>query len=196
MLRKLLLISAISSSALMSPIAKADTSEPGFYFTAGVGTGLNTDIEGTINGTNFTSSGRTTFAGGLGLGYDFDTWRVEAAVTRATAEIDSVGIGTIAYDVDESATGTGFSIGIAYDFENDSRFTPFIGGSYQMAWSDDADDSSNSYGLDLGLSTPVSDDIEFWTAIGIGYSPEQTIDSVNFDAATAWGFSTGLRVRI
>jgi len=53
MLKKLLIVSVISSSAFISPIAMADTSDSGFYLTAGMGTGLETDIDGSIDGTDF-----------------------------------------------------------------------------------------------------------------------------------------------
>tara|TARA_Y100001968_G_C19410382_1_gene745975 strand:+ start:546 stop:1139 length:594 start_codon:yes stop_codon:yes gene_type:complete len=197
MLKKVLIFSVISSSALISPIAMADSDDSGFYISAGIGTGLETDIDGSIDGTSFSGTGRTTFSGGIGLGYEFDSnLRIEAGVSRTTADVDSVNVSGINYAVDESGTGNGLGIGVAYDFENGSIFTPFVGASYGISWSDDADDSSNSYGIDFGLSIPVSNNLEVWGAIGLGISPEQTIDSVSYDTSTAWGFSTGLRIRI
>ena len=197
MLKNLLIVSAISSSAFIAPIAIADTSDSGFYLTAGIGTGLETDIDGSIDGTSFSAASRTTFSGGIGLGYELDSnFRVEAGVSSSTADVDSVTVAGTKYDVDESGTGTGVAIGVAYDFENDSIFTPFIGASYGISWAEDADDFSNAYGIDVGVSTLVSDDMELWGAIGLGVAPDQTIDSVDYDAATAWGFSTGLRIRL
>jgi hypothetical protein len=182
-------------------MAMADTSDSGFYLTAGIGTGLETDIDGSINGTDFSATGRTTFAGGIGLGYDFDNrLRIESTVTRSTADVDSITVSGTKYSVDESGSGTGLSVALAYDFENDSRITPFVAGSYGISWSEDADDSSNSFGIDVGVSTPVSDDLELWGAIGVGISQDETNDvdgySVKTDGATAWGFSTGLRIRL
>jgi len=201
MLKKLLIVSAISSSAFISPVAMADTSDSGFYLTAGIGTGLEHDIDGSIEGTDFSAKGRTTFAGGIGLGYELDSnLRVEAGLIRSTANVDSVTVEGIKYDVDDNGTGTVLSVAVAYDFENDSRITPFVAGSYGIIWEEDADDSSNSFGLDVGLSTPVSDDVELWGAIGLGISQDETNDidgsSVKTDGTTAWGFSTGLRIRL
>ena len=101
MLKKLLILSAVSSSVLVSPIAMADTDDSGFYVTAGIGTGLEQDIDGTIDGSNFSGTGRTTFAGGIGLGYDFpeNNWRVEAGVSRSSATVDSVTVAGTKYDV-------------------------------------------------------------------------------------------------
>ncbi len=202
MLKKLLIVSAISSSSLMSPtIAMADTSNSGFYFTAGVGTGLETDIDGSIEGVDFSATGRTTFVGGLGLGYDFpeNNWRVEAGVSRGTADIDSVTIDGIKYDVDDSGTSTGLSVGVAYDFKNDSKITPYIGGSIGRSWAEDVD-ASTGYGLAFGLSTPVSHNMELFSSVGLGFGSDQTNDvdgiSVTVDGSSEWGFSTGLRIRI
>ena len=112
MLKKVLIFSVISSSALISPIAMADSDDSGFYISAGIGTGLETDIDGSIDGTSFSGTGRTTFSGGIGLGYEFDSnLRIEAGVSRTTADVDSVNVSGINYAVDESGTGNGLGIG-------------------------------------------------------------------------------------
>ena len=189
----------VSSSAFLSPIAMSDTSDKGFYLTAGIGTGLETDVDGSVDGTDFTAKARTTFAGGLGLGYDFDNnWRVETGVTRTTANIDEVVVGGTTYNIDDNESATGVSIAIEYDFENDSKITPFISGSYGITWVDG--DSSTGYGVGFGLSTPTSDNMEFWGAVGLGFSQDdsETISGslVEVDGGTEWGFSTGLRIKL
>ena len=198
--KHLLAAAVVSSSAFMSPIAMSDTSDKGFYLTAEIGTGLETDNDGTVDGRDSTSKSRTTFAGGLGLGYDFDnSWRVESGVTWATADIDEVVVGGRASNVTDNNSTTGALISVAYDFENDSKITPFIGGSYGITWVDG--DPSTAYGIDFGLSTPVSDKMEFWGAVGLGFSSgySETIRGslVKVDGGTAaWGFSTGLRIKL
>ena len=197
--RHLLAAAVVSSSALICPIANADKTDSGFYLTAGIGTGLETDVDGSINSTNFSAKGRTTFAGGIGLGYDFDnSWRVEAGVTRSTVNIDQVVLGGTTYNADDNGSGTGVSIAIEYDFENDSKITPFIGGSYGIVWADG--DSSTGYGMSFGLSTPVADKVELWGGVGLSFSSEESENIngnlVKTDGGTEWGFSTGLRIRL
>ena len=120
MFRKLLIVSAISSSAFISPIAMADTSDSGFYLTAGIGTGLETDVDGSVNGTDFTAKGRTTFDGGLGLGYDFDNrWRVEAGLSRGSLNFKNLVIDGKDFPQEDNESATGLSLSAAYDFEND-----------------------------------------------------------------------------
>ena len=197
MLRKILIVSAISSSAFMSLIAMADSVDSGFYFATSLGTSPETDIDGIINGTRFSTTSRSTFGGGIGLGYDFDnSVRIESYLKSAKAEIDSVKVSGTKYSVDKNGTGVGVALAIAYDFESDSKFTPYIEGSYGINWSDDAHDPSVTYGIAFGLSTPVAHFTELWGGIGLAITPKQTINSVSYDEATAWGFSTGLRIRI
>ena len=200
-LKKHIFAAVVTSSAFMSPIAIADTSDSGFYLTAGIGTGLETDVDGSINGVDISATGRMTFGGGIGLGYDFDNnWRVEAGVTRSTVNFKNVVVAGNQNNLEDNVDGTGVSISAAYDFENDSKIMPYIEGSYGIAWADDVDDSASGYGIAFGLSTPVSDEVELWGAVGLSFSSDQTENvegiSVNVDGGTEWGFSTGLRIRL
>ena len=198
-LKKHIFAVVLSSSAFICPMANADTTDSGFYLTAGIGTGLETDIDGSVNGTNFSAKGRTSFVGGIGLGYDFNnSWRLEAGVTSSSLNYDQVVVAGTTTDIDENVSASGASISVAYDFENDSKITPFIAGTYGIAWADG--ESATGYGIDFGLSTPLEDTVELWGAVGLGFSPDQKEDiggvSVNVDGGTEWGFSTGLRIRI
>jgi outer membrane protein W len=200
-MKKHLFAAIVTSSAFMYPIAIADTSDSGFYLTAGIGTGLETDVDGSINGDDFSATGRTTFGGGIGLGYNFDNnWRVEAGVARSTVNFKNVVVAGNQLDLDDNVDATAVLISAAYDFENDSKITPYIEGSYTIAWSDDADDSASGYGLNFGLSTPVSDGVELWGAVGLSFSSDQTENVegtiINVDGGQEWGFSTGLRIRL
>ena len=104
------------------------------------------------------------------------------------------------YKLRNDQSNTCDPISAAYDFENDSKITPYIEGSYVIAWADDVDDSASGYGIAFGLSTPVSDEVELWGAVGLSFSSDQTENvegiSVNVDGGTEWGFSTGLRIRL
>ena len=197
MLKKILILSAISSSAFMSPIAMAEKVDSFFYFTTSIGRGVETDIDGSISGTSFSTTSRSTFGGGIGLGYHFDNnLRIESYVSSAKAEVDSVTVSGTEYSVDKNGTGVGVALAIAYDFEIDSKITPYIEGSYGISWSDNAHNPSTAYGIALGISTPVAHYTELWGDIGLVITPEQTIKSVSYDEANSWGFSTGLRIRI
>ena len=104
------------------------------------------------------------------------------------------------FELDENQSATAVSISAAYDFENDSKITPFIEGSYSIAWSDDIEGSASGYGINFGLSTPIADKVELWGAVSLGLSSEESVNIdgtlVKSDGGTEWGFLTGLRIRL
>ena len=199
MLRKILIVSAITSSAFISPIsmAVAETVDSGLYLTAGIGKGLENDIYGSINGTNFSTTGQITEATEIGIGYELgNNWRFEAKYTKAKADVDSVTVDGTKYDIRMNGTGHGVQFAVAYDLVNNSKFIPYLGGSTLISWSEDVDGISTSYGVDIGISSPLLDYLEFWGAISLSISPDQTNKDVSYDGAIGSGISTGLRIRL
>ena len=199
MLRKILIVSAITSSAFISPIsmAVADTVDSGIYLTAGKGKGLENDIDGSINGINFSTTGQITDATEIGIGYELgNNWRFEAKYTKAKSDVDSVTVDGTKYDIRMNGTGHGVQFAVAYDLVNNSKFIPYLGGSTLISWSEDVDGISTSYGVDIGISSPLLDYLEFWGAISLSISPDQTNKDVSYDGAIGSGISTGLRIRL
>ena len=199
MLRKIFIFSAISSSTFISPIsmAIADSVDSGLYLTAGIARGLENDIDGSINGTDFSKKGHITDATGIGIGYELgNNWRFEAKYTKAKSDVDSVTVDETKYEIHMNGTGHGVQFAVAYDLENDSIITPYMGGSTLISWSDDVDGISTSYGVDIGISAPLFDYLELWGAISLTISPDQTNKDISYDGAISSGFSTGLRIRL
>tara|TARA_B100001250_G_scaffold294243_1_gene255862 strand:- start:1445 stop:2071 length:627 start_codon:yes stop_codon:yes gene_type:complete len=208
MFKNLLVCSAISSSFLISPISKADQDNQGIYFTAGLGTGLETEHDGSVSDgfdtkddtLDFSAKGRTTFDAGIGMGYDLGNMRIETKVSRNTYDINNVKYEDGDKGDNKSDTSTGLSFGLAYDFENDSQFTPFVGAAYSLGWDEDSDDVATGYILELGISTPMSEKIEFFSALSLGITSEQSKDiednKYEIDGFSQWGFNTGLRIKI
>jgi len=199
MFKKILIVSAITSSAFISQIsiAAADTVDSGLYLTAGKGKGFENSVHGSINGTEFSTTGQITDANEIGIGYESaNNWRFEATYTKANSDVDSVTIDGTKYDIHMNGTGHGVRFAVAYDIENDSKFIPYLGGSTLISWSDDVDGISTSYGVDIGISAPFFDYLEFWGAISLSISPDQTNKNVSYDGTIASGLSTGLRIRL
>ena len=199
MFKKILIFSAITSSAFISQIsiAAADTFDSGLYLTAGIGKDFENGIHGSINGSDFSTTGQITDANEIGIGYESaNNWRFEATYTKANSDVDSVTIDGTKYDIHMNGTGHGVRFAVAYDIENDSKFIPYLGGSTLISWSDDVDGISTSYGVDIGISAPFFDYLEFWGAISLSISPDQTNKNVSYDGTIASGLSTGLRIRL
>ena len=184
---KLFAAAAVAASAVASPAMA------GPYINLGIGTGFGTDVDGDINGIDFDADARTTFGGGVGLGYDFGNIRLEGKVTRSTADVDSVTVGGVKYDVDESGSGWGIGLDLEYDFNNDSKFTPYVGVGVGTSWADDADDNAYGFSAIAGVAYAASEKIDLYGEIAYGFTPEQEIDGIDYDSYGEFGATVGLR---
>ena len=188
---KTLAVAALSAAAIASPVSAG---EAGPYVTAGVGTGFNTEVSGEISGTDFDADARTTISGGIGLGYDTgENIRVELGVARSSADVDSVKISGVKYDVDES--GEAWSVGTRffYDFANDSDFTPFVGTGVSLSWGDDTDDTAYSIPVIAGVSYEATEAVDIYGQVSYSMAPAQDIDGVDYDFNGEFGVSMGIR---
>ena len=184
---KLFAAAAVAASAVASPAMA------GPYVNLGIGTGFGTDVDGDVNGIDFDADARTTIGGGVGLGYDFGNIRLEGKVTRSTADVDSVKVGGVKYDVDESGSGWGIGLDLEYDFNNDSAFTPYVGVGVNTSWADDADDNVYGFSAVAGVAYAASENIDLYGEIAYGFTPEQEIDGIDYDSNGEFGATVGLR---
>lgn len=184
---KLFATAAVAASAVASPAIA------GPYINLGIGTGFGTDIDGDVNGIDFDTDARTTVGGGVGLGYEFGNIRLEGKVTLSTADVDSVTVGGVKYDVDESGYGWGIGVDLEYDFNNDSKFTPYVGVGVGTSWADDADDNAYGFSSIAGVAYAASEKIDLYGEIAYGFTPEQEIDGIDYDSNGEFGATVGLR---
>jgi opacity protein-like surface antigen len=188
---KTLAVAALSIAAIASP---ASAEEAGLYVTAGVGTGFNTEVSGEVSGFDVEYDARTTVEGGIGLGYDTgENIRVELGVARSSADVDSVKISGVKYDVDES--GEAWSVGTRffYDFANDSDFTPFVGTGVSLSWGDDTDDTAYSIPVIAGVSYEATEDVDIYGQLTYAMTPAQDIGAADVDFVGEFGVSMGIR---
>ena len=184
---KLFAVAAVVASAVASPAMA------GPYINLGIGTGFGTDIDGDVNGIDFDADARTTVGGGVGLGYEFGNIRLEGKVTLSTADVDSVTVGGVKYDVDESGYGWGIGVDLEYDFNNDSKFTPYVGVGVGTSWADDADDNAYGFSSIAGVAYAASEKIDLYGEIAYGFTPEQEIDGIDYDSNGEFRATVGLR---
>lgn len=120
-----------------------------------------------LNKTNLSQSSsfdlNSSFGGGMALGYDFQSYfkvpmRMEAEyLIRTTTHFNKD-----SYDVSLVAPQTLF-VNLYYDFENESNFTPYIGGGIGAAFV--GVDSNFAWNVGAGLTYDISECV----ALNLGY---------------------------
>ena len=185
---KLFAAAAVTASAVASPAMA------GPYVNIGIGTGFGTEADVEYAGIEGSVDARTSFGGGVGLGYSFDNnVRVEGKVFRTTAGADSVTVGGVKYDYDESGSAWNVGLDVEYDFSNDSKATPYVGVGIAYGWADEGDSSDVGYSAVAGVSYEVTDKNDIYAEVSYSFSPEDDVDGVDVDAYGEFGITAGVR---
>lgn len=160
-LKKVLATFVIGAAAAGTPAFSAEE-DKGIYVTGSVGYSkiLDIDIE------NFSSD--LKFDGGvgfdLGLGYDFGkNFRVEATWDRT----NSGGAELAGISIDADTVVNSYLASVYYDFDNSSKWTPFLGGSIGSVSADVDGETASSlmYGLQGGLSYEATEKLDIFGKI-------------------------------
>tara|TARA_Y100001978_G_C23577315_1_gene377169 strand:+ start:163 stop:828 length:666 start_codon:yes stop_codon:yes gene_type:complete len=157
-----------------------DGEKSGIYFSGGVGTTSVDDIKGTITSsiTNKTELEKG-FLYSAGFGYDFGDFRAEVNYRKDSFDINKYsvtnnGTTTAATSAKGDFDASTIGVNIFYDFNNSSKFTPYIGAGIGSTKIDtkntviegtpvaNADDSKTSYNLKLGISYEVAKSSELY----------------------------------
>jgi opacity protein-like surface antigen len=133
--------------------------------------------------TTLTGSFDTGYGLGLAGGYNFDMFRLEGELFYKTNSFEEVSTGGGSLPADGDVTALGLMVNAYFDFKNQSRFTPFIGGGIGMAQVSIED-------LKIG-ALPIADDDDTVFAyqliggVGISVTKAVTLDLVYKFTATA-----------
>ena len=84
-------------------------------------------------------------------------------------------------------------VDLEYDFSNDTKYTPYVGAGIGFSRADDADDNAYGFSVVAGVAYEANDTTDVYAEIGYGFSPEQDIDGVDYDASGEFGATIGLR---
>ena len=136
--------------------ANADQSQKGVYVYGSVGASsiANQKVKDISEHIKYDKD----FSYELGLGYDFGKYRIEAS----WADHDTKGNWSEA-NCSNCKAGWESILATAYiDFENDSKWTPFVGVSAgtMTSGADTADASSFVYGLQVGTSYQINNNLD------------------------------------
>lgn len=217
------------------PVVREGYSAKGWYLT--IGAGAQTPSDQTVSSTsprinpfftprlfNFANNNSTTldlgggFSGDLGVGYDFGALRTELTYGYSRASLNSVaaanpiglgvfGIVPFTNNVSGTINKNDVLASLYYDFENNSRWTPYIGGGIGYS-----NLSTPSFSLNGIPTSSVNKGLFGWQAkAGISYAMSYNSDvyvegvyqgtggysteNLNFGSFNSWGGKIGFRYR-
>lgn len=190
-------ILAILTLALSAPALAA-----GPYFDVFVGFGETDDTDFAVNGTSrIDTEFDNNFAYGATFGYAFDNqWRVEGEITRREADVDSHSLDGSA-PIDGSSgdlNATSLFANVYYDFQTQSRVTPYVGvgvGTVKLDFVDfgvpgldalDDDDDVLGYQAIAGLAVKINDRVQFRSDVRY-----MTADDAEVTSSAATGSTPG-----
>ena len=168
------------------PIITSQSTEKikGVYMTGSIGLSKigDTDVEGIASDIEFDSG--TNFE--IGVGYDLGKTRLETTWERSNSQRSSI---------DRTAIANSFLASVIYDFDNNSRWTPFAGvsiGSSNVEI-DNENASSISYGVQTGIGYQSSDKVEFFIKINRIVTDKLDFSSTDVTNANNTGVRIGAR---
>ncbi|KEF41983.1 MAG: hypothetical protein ER33_08275 [Cyanobium sp. CACIAM 14] len=217
------------------PAVKEGYSAKGWYLT--IGAGAQTPSDQTVNSTsplinpfltpilfNFSNNNSTKlnlgggFSGDVGIGYDFGALRTELTYGYSRASLNAVGaanpigfglLGVVPFtnNVSGVINKNDVLLSVYYDFENNSRWTPYIGGGIGYS-----NLSTPSFALNGVPTNSVNKGLFGWQAkAGISYAMSYNTDlylegvyqgtggysteNLRFDSFNSWGGKVGFRYR-
>lgn len=157
-LKTILSTLVIGAAAVGAPVFSAEE-DKGAYVTGSVGYAKILDIDITNFSSNLEFDGGLGFD--LGLGYDFgNNWRLEATWDRANS--GGATLGSITINADTAVNS--YLASVYYDFDNSSKWTPFLGGSLGSVNAEvDGDTASGlMYGVQGGVSYEATEKLDIF----------------------------------
>ena len=214
-MKKFLFGLAFLFPALLSPSTLAEEKEGNFYLSVGGGYQFPqvTTIKAPVDGTTYKLDYEFDGAGiyGFGLGYDFGQWRLHSGFSKGTFSLDSIKLdGTKLAITVEDIDVTILSLSGFYEFNKDSKVTPFLGAGFSYQIGSDAIASVQTGGtttnftvtgdelwaaqFGAGLTYELKEDIDIYAEIGSAFSLSDSDLPAGWteESPTVIGYSIGL----
>tara|TARA_E500000331_G_scaffold338458_1_gene367687 strand:+ start:464 stop:1042 length:579 start_codon:yes stop_codon:yes gene_type:complete len=188
-LSKLLLVAAASSFLTLPVLANEDSK--GSYFTGSIGGSKIGDID--VQGV----SSDIEFDAGLGLdigiGYDFGRTRLEATWVRGQSD----GVSWLGYSIESDSRIDSVLASYYYDFQDDKKWSPFIGASIGSTNVDidGVEDNGFTYGLGYGLSYKTSEVMDVFVKGQTLVIPELDFGTISIENGNYTNGTIGIRYR-
>ena len=188
-LSKLLLVAAASSFLTLPVLANEDSK--GSYFTSSIGGSKIGDID--VQGV----SSDIEFDAGLGLdigiGYDFGRTRLEATWVRGQSD----GVSWLGYSIESDSRIDSVLASYYYDFQDDTKWSPFIGASIGSTNVDidGVEDNGFTYGIGYGLSYKTSEVMDVFVKGQTLVIPELDFGTISIENGNYTNGTIGIRYR-
>ena len=164
-----------SSGLLITLFSSPSLASTGSYFTGSIGASKIGDIDVDNISSDIEFDAGLNFE--VGVGYDLGSTRFEATWERSKSD----GVSWLGYSINSDSTADSILGSIIYDFQNDSKWSPFAGVSVGTTSVDvDGEDASSiSYGIQGGLSYQTSKRTEIFGKVN-----RLVIKELNYDDGT------------
>ena len=228
---KVFISSVLLAASFATPVLADENEEDrkGFYASVGITNSSPDDAKAKIDDTNWDFvNGSFGMDDGtsatFGLGYDWGKFRAELSyddvdytINKLTGCIGGTCLSSTQIDGDKKFNATVFSLNAFYDFENTSKWTPYIGGGIGTAELRGADFTATysgttaslkgqtqnvtSYKGILGLTYEASKKVDIFTELAYleteGFTSKGSGDTIalKYDPASAWSGTLGVRFR-
>ena len=221
-MKKLLIGTSFLLGSLIAPTFAEEKND--FYLSVGGGIAFPSDVEGdtTLGGTKFDATFPTDNTGiySIGVGKEFDTFRVELNYSAATVETDSISLtnggngvtATISPNLESDVKS--YMVYGFKDFENETKFTPYFGvglGISSLSAKDQtatvagtayslegAEESVFTFALKGGLIYPIAENTSLYSeAMYQNFASykvsEPGYETVNYDSTNFFAITAGLK---
>ncbi len=181
---------AAASSFLTGPVFANEASQ-GSYFTGSIGGSQigDIDVKGVTSDIEFDAG----LGLDLGFGYDFGRTRLEASWARGQSD----GVSWLGQSIQSDARIDSFLASYYYDFQDDKKWSPFIGASIGSTNVDidGVEDSGFTYGLGYGLSYKTSEVMDVFVKGQTMVVPELDFGTISIENGNYTNGTIGIRYR-
>ena len=207
--------------------AEEDGNKKGFYASLSYAITTPDDIEGNIDNDDWENVNAvfdTEGGGGIevGLGYDFGNIRTDVTYSQTSYEVNSVSgtkgsnsMSATSITGDKDADVSTLLFNAYWDFENNSRFTPYVGGGIGTSQIEAANFTATYNGQTESFTAQERDSFVWKGALGLAYELSNNLNlfaegnyteisefhslggsdtiHIEYDSVNAWGGTVGLR---
>ena len=221
-MKKYLVGTSLVLSSFIAPSFAEEAND--FYLSVGGGIAFPSDVEGdsTISGTKYDAVFPTDSTGlySIGIGKEFNDYRVEFNIAAATVDTDSITVTSGGNGVTASISPNLESDVMSYmvygfrDFNNEAKFSPYFGvglGVSSLSAKDQtatvsgtalslkgAEESVFTFALKGGVTYPIAENTSLYSEaiyqnLASYQVAEAGYETVNYDSTNFFGITAGLR---